>query len=447
MPAVTRASEAARNAPHVLVIGAGVVGCACAYALQRAGAQVTVVDAAGGPGTGASFANGGQLSYSYVEPLATPTALRNAPRWLLDANSPLRLKLRAEPAQWRWLAAFAAACTTARAQRTTRALLELAAASRAALHAWQHEEAQRGTPLEFAHARNGKLVLQATAAAFDAAARQCRLQQALGCEQTLLDRDGCVAREPALAACAQRYVGGVWTPSEEVGDAHALTLALAQRLAARGARLLFKTPVLDLPRDGARGRLRGALTSQGLIEAEHVVLCAGHASAALVRRLGIALPIEPIKGYSITVAVTDPSRAPRASITDAGRKIVYAPLGGQLRVAGMAELVGDDTAPDPRRIEAMVRAVDDTFPGACDLNDVWPWAGLRPATPDGRPRIGPTAVPGLWLNTGHGPLGLTLACGSAQRLAGAILGQAPQARDPGQDAPPACGAALERAPR
>jgi D-amino-acid dehydrogenase len=212
----------------------------------------------------------------------------------------------------------------------------------------------------------------------------------------------------------------VWTPSEEVADPHALAEALVARLHARGAQLRFGAPVVGLLR--RNGRVLGVQTTAGEVLAEQVVLCAGHASRRLARPLGLSLPIEPIKGYSVTLAIRQPALAPRVSITDARRKVVYAPLGDTLRVAGMAELVGEDTTLDARRVASLVESAQQTFPGACDASDVRPWAGLRPATPGGVPLIGPSRIDGLWLNTGHGSLGLTLACGSAQRIAEAVLG-------------------------
>jgi D-amino-acid dehydrogenase len=405
---------------HVVVIGTGVVGCTTAYALQRAGAEVTLIDGAAAPATGASFANGAQLSYSYVEPLATPAALRKVPLWLLSPDSPLRLRIRADPAQWRWLYEFTVACRAARVRRTTRELLELSFASRETLHRWMHEEQARGTPLAFQHARNGKLVLFATQQALESAEQQVDMQRPLGCTQQLLDLAGCIEREPALASCTSRVVGGVWTPSEEVGDPHALCLELTQRLRERGARLLLDTPVTELTVQA--GRVTGLDTAAGQLSAEHVVLCAGAGSRRLARSAGLSLSIEPIKGYSVTLSVTRPGLAPRVSVTDFQRKVVYAPLGNTLRVAGMAELVGEDLAIDPRRIAHLVRCAQQMFPGATDTRQTQPWAGLRPATPRGLPLVGPSSVSNLWLNTGHGALGFTLACGSAQRVATGILG-------------------------
>ena len=241
--------------------------------------------------------------------------------------------------------------------------------------------------------------------------------------------------EPALAATGGGPIAfGVWTESEEVIDAARLAVLLAER---SGATLRLGQRVTALQRDGA-GRVvacllapAGAATGQAAerLEADDFVLAAGPATLQLLRPLGGRPPIEPIKGYSVSLPIVDDGAAPRVSITDNGRKLVHARLGDRLRVAGFAELIGMNRALPPRRIEALCQAVRETFPGACSYDDVQPWTGLRPATPSGRPQVGPTRWPGLWLNAGHGALGLTLACGSASVLADLMENRQP-ALDP-----------------
>jgi D-amino-acid dehydrogenase len=403
-----------------------VVGCATAFALARRGVPVAVFDVLPGPGQATSFANGAQLSYAFVEPLATPAALRKVPLWLIDPASPLRLRLRADPTQWRWLAAFTLACRQPQVEATTRQLLALSAASRATLAEWMAEDPTLAPA--FAHRTNGKLVLHATAKGLAAAARQVAFQQGLGGEQAIWQPRQCVAHDAALAPLVQHMAGGVWTPGEAVGDAHAFCVALVARLRALGAALHFGTPVQQLRKHASGWRLHG----QGGTKLGHfaqVVVCTANGTAALLRPLGVRVPMEPIKGYSITVPVVNPAAAPTVSVTDTRHKVVFAPLANaqgrpQLRVAGMAEIVGHNTRIDEGRIRQLLAATEAAFPGACNtcaVADSQPWAGLRPATPTGLPLIGPTAHPGLWLNTGHGSLGFTLACGSAQHLAQQLL--------------------------
>jgi len=398
---------------HVCIVGAGIVGCAAAYALARDGWQVTLVDALGAPGRGASLANGGQLSYSYVEPLATPAALRAMPGWLLSASSPLRWRPRAEWAHWRWLLSFVWACRAPQVRSTTEALLALSFLSRDTLHAWLDE--LPGAAAAVGHARPGKLVLYRHAGARAAVERQLAWQQALGCQQRVVSADECVAIEPALAASTLPPAAfGVWTDSDEVVDPARLAQALAQ---ASGATLRLGERVVGFERQGSQ--LHSLCLETGeRIEADHFVVAVGAAAPDLLRPLGMRLPIEPIKGYSLTLPIVRDEAAPRVSVTDQARKLVFARLGDRLRVAGFADLIGADPVLAPDRIGALLEAVQARFPGACDLAQAEPWAGLRPATPGGQPLVGPTRWPNLWLNTGHGALGLTLAAGSAARLVG-----------------------------
>jgi D-amino-acid dehydrogenase len=412
--------SAARTA---CVVGAGIVGCATAYALARDGWQVTLVDAAASPGQGATLANGAQLSYSYVEPLATPAALASLPRWLLAADSPLRWRPRPEWAHLRWLLAFVLACRQARVLRTTAELLALSFHSREVLHGWLREPALGAAALAAGHVRPGKLVLYRDASQRDAVARQLEHQRALGCRQRVVSAEECRALEPALAATGGGAIAfGVWTEDEEVIDAAKLAAALARHAGPVQWRL-GRTASGFVQSAGRVVALK--LNDGDEIAADAFVLAAGAGSAGLLRPLGVSLPIEPIKGYSITLPVVQATAAPRASITDSARKLVHARLGDSLRVAGFAELCGSDRAVDARRIEALCQAVRDTFPRACDFSQVHPWAGLRPATPSGRPLVGATRWPNLWINTGHGALGLTLAAGSASLLAALMQGRTP----------------------
>lgn len=402
---------------HACIIGAGIVGCATAMALSRDGWRVTLVDAKPAPGQGESLANGAQLSYSYVEPLATPAALRALPGWLLSPDSPLRWRPRTDWSHWRWLASFVAACRWPEVQRTTQALLALSSLSRDTLHSWLREMPELAS--ESLHARPGKLVLYRDAAARAGVERQLGWQREMGCVQRIVEAEECRALEPALAATGGGEIAfGVWTESEEVIDASLLAKGLAL---ASGAELRFGEIAERF--DQQRGRIVALQLGQRRIEADAFVLAAGPAVRMLLQPLGWAPPIEPIKGYSITLPVMNAVAAPRASITDQGRKLVYARLGEQLRVAGFAELCGTDRSLDPRRIEALCKAVRETFPDACGFDDPKPWVGLRPATPGGRPVLGATRWPGLWLNAGHGALGLTLACGSASLITDMMSGR------------------------
>ncbi|MDW3683431.1 D-amino acid dehydrogenase [Cupriavidus sp. CV2] len=406
----------------VVIVGAGVIGMSAAWRLAGDGHEVTVLERRDGPGEETSFANGGQLSYSYVAPLAGPGVLAKVPGWLLRADSPMRFRPSVDPAQWRWLVAFARACNASASEATTRKLLRLAFYSRDLMQAFVDNQ-----PVEFGFARRGKLIVHRDAASFDAACRLLDYQASLGCEQQALDSDACVALEPALAGIRGEIAGAIHTPSEEVADCHRFCLALAQLLQDRpGVALRFGTGVLGIERAGER--VTGVRTAAGIERADAVVVAGGIGSVALLKPLGLRAPLWPLKGYSITVPIRDGERAPHISITDFARKIVYARIGNTLRVAGMADLVRGDTVIDRARIATLAfetRALFGDMAPGMEPEQLQPWAGLRPATPTGLPMVGPTSLRGLWLNIGHGALGFTLAMGSAGLLADGLAGRKP----------------------
>lgn len=401
---------------RIIVIGAGIVGMATAWWLARDGHAVTVIDRETAPGRGTSFANGAQLSYSYVAPMAAPSVLRNLPKWLLKSDSPIRFVPSADPAQWRWIAQFLAACNAGKSAETTAKMLALAQHSRAMLHTMM-----AATPMAFDHQANGKLIVHSSRQTMDDAVAQMKVQAALGAEQQALTAEQCLALEPGLASIAGRLVGGIYTPSEEVGDCRKLCVELMRVLPEVEFRLGTTVERLELE----SGRVRALRTSAGALEADLYILAAGPGSRKLARGTGQRTNILPIRGYSISPAVTKSNLAPVRSITDTHVKTVYAPLGGALRVAGFAEIAGEGTEIRPDRIATLAANVAATFPGACNLDDLHPWAGLRPATPPDMPAIGPTRVSNLWFNLGQGSLGFTLAAGSARLLADLVAGRTP----------------------
>ncbi|WP_313651072.1 D-amino acid dehydrogenase [Pseudomonas soli] len=390
---------------RVTVIGGGVVGLATAYALVREGWQVDLVEARDTLASATSFANGGQLSYRYVAPLADAGVPWQALGWLLRGDSPLRLRLRLDTAQWRWLAAFVMACRTRVNRRNAAQLLDLALQSQAVLARWREEDGLDG----FAWRRNGKLVAFRTQRAFEHG-RQHLLDPDT---QRVLNAADLRGLDPALGEAP--FVGGVFTADEEVADCHRFCLRLAEHLQASGqCRLLLGRPVTRLI---ARDDRVAALELGGeQLEVQRLVLSAGHRSAGLALP-GLQLPVYPLKGYSLTAPVGATHRAPEVSITDYERKIVYARLDDQLRVAAMVDIVGYDEAVDAGRLASMRRLARETLPQAADYGQAVEWAGMRPATPTGVPIIEATRYRNLWLNLGHGALGFTLACGSGERLA------------------------------
>jgi D-amino-acid dehydrogenase len=386
----------------VCVLGAGIVGCATAYQLARQGHEVQLVDEADGPGQLTSRANGAQLSYSYVEPLASPHTLVSLPGMLLSSNSPLRFSAQWDWRQWAWGLQFLGACTPGQVRAGTEKLLQLSSLSRQTLAQWMQDE-----DWSFDFQRNGKLVLCATSASLERQRAQIALQQQWGCVQTVLSAQECVAREPALQHYGERFVGGVWTADECVADPYRLCQHLAGGVQRLGGTVSWNTRLLGF--ETRADRLLGARTDQGLLQADTFVLATGASVARHAAMLGLYLPVYPIKGYSITVPIQDRARVPRASVTDLSLKTVFAPLGNMLRVAAMAEVGGYDLSIPHTRIAAIAASVETVFPGACDLSNPATWAGLRPATPNALPVIGRRKFQNLFLNAGHGALGLTLA--------------------------------------
>lgn len=395
----------------IVVAGAGIVGLTTAYWLARAGHRVTVVERRLQVAEGASHANGGQLSYSYVAPFASPSVLKKIPSWLLDSEGPVRFRPSLNPSEWRWIAGFLQRCTTGAVHETTGRLLELAFRSRDCLH-----EMMRETKLAFDYQRNGKLVFFSSKASMSDAIAQMDLQARLGCNQTALTAVECTELEPALRSVVNRLEGGILTQSDEAGDCRALCAELHRVLSSPPYDVTFKFSCTVEGLLHSDGSIVGMRTSTGMLDAGLYVLCNGLGCGSLLRAIGEKVPLHPIAGYSISPSIVDRSAAPLHSVTDYQRKVVYAPLGNELRVAGFADLTRSMRS-DGKRLAALTRELQEVFPGACALETVRPWMGLRPATPSGAPIVGPTRYSNLLINVGHGGLGFTLAAGCGQIIA------------------------------
>lgn len=408
---------------HVMVLGAGLSGICTAWYLLQAGFDVSVVDRQPASGLETSFANGGQISISHPEPWANPATPWLILRWLGRDDAPLKFRPTADPAQWRWALGFLGECLPWRARRNTEAIASLAAYSGERLRALRAE-----TRIAYDQLERGILHLFFSAKEFAHARARADLLARFGIEARVCDADQCIAIEPALAAQRDKLAGGLYAPADESGDAFRFTQELTTLLLARGVHFHYRTTIRRFSH--TRGLIGGvevhdAEGRSGMLAADAFVVCLGSYSPRLVVPLGEALPIYPVKGYSVTAPIADAAKAPEVSLTDESRRIVCSRLGGRLRIAGTAELNGFDNSIRPERIAAITDWVESRFPGAIDTTRISPWAGLRPATPGNLPIIGKGKGANLWLNTGHGTLGWTLACGSAAALAELMSGRHP----------------------
>ncbi len=404
----------------VIVLGAGVVGVATAYYLARAGHEVVVVERRDGVGLETSFANGGQISANHTTPWATPGTPRKALRWLGRTDAPLLFHLRFDPALFAWLARFLANCTAERMRANIRRAMRLALYSRRELMALREREG-----LEYDQVTRGILHVFRSRTDLDEALPQVELMNRMGCVRHVIDVDECVDIEPALAPVQGSLVGGIYSPDDESGDAYKFTSALASLCEGLGATFRFGTPIRAIVAEG--GRIAGIETAAGRLSADAYVVAAGSYSPLLLKPVGVRLPVYPAKGYSVTIPIGgDGAGAPTVSLIDDEVKMVYSRLGNRLRAAGTAEFAGyDDSVNEPRARFLLAKAMS-LFPHCGDPARAEFWAGLRPATPDGSPVIGRTRYPNLFLNTGHGTLGWTMACGSGRVVADIVSGVEPE---------------------
>ena len=403
----------------VIVLGSGVIGTSAAYYLAHAGHEVTVVDRQRAPALETSYANAGEVSPGYSAPWAGPGVPVKAIQWLLMHHRPLVIRPRLDPAMWRWGLAMLRNCTAARYRVNKTRMLRLAEYSRDCLRALR-----RDTGIAYDERSLGTLQLFRTQKQLDGIGKDVAILKDFGVPYTVLDRAGYVAVEPALAAVQQKFVGALRLPDDETGDCFKFTQNLAALAAQAGATFRFGVRIDGLERDGAR--IAGVRTGAGTITGDAYLVALGSYSPLLVRPLGLALPVYPVKGYSITVPITDPAHAPESTIMDETHKVAVTRLGDRIRVGGTAELAGYDLTLHESRRATLEHVVTDLFPRGGDVARAEFWTGLRPMTPDGTPVVGPTPLPNLFLSTGHGTLGWTMAAGSGRVIADVISGRGPE---------------------
>ncbi|WP_449409401.1 D-amino acid dehydrogenase [Methylobacterium komagatae] len=405
---------------HVMILGGGVVGVTSAYYLAKAGHQVTVLERQPGAGLETSFANAGQVSPGYSAPWAAPGIPVKALKWLMMRHRPLVLWPRLEPRLYGWLARMLANCNEDAYTRNKGRMVRLAEYSRDVLRDLRAE-----TGIAYDHREKGTLQLFRTQKQLDHVGDDTKVLDAYGVPYEVLDPAGCIAAEPALARVGGVFVGGLRLPGDETGDAHLFTKSLAVLCQEMGVRIRYGVSIARLDHEG--GRITAVETTTGeRLQADAYVAALGSYTPALLRPLGIAVPVYPVKGYSLTLPITDAEAAPVSTVMDETFKVAITRLGERIRVGGTAELAGfSHVLRDPRR-ETLARSVTDLFPAGGDLTKATFWTGLRPMTPDGTPIVGATRVSNLFTNTGHGTLGWTMACGSGRLLADLVTGRTPE---------------------
>lgn len=408
----------------VVVLGAGVVGTTSAWYLAQSGHEVLVVDRQPEPGLETSFANGGQISVSHAEPWANPGAPFKMLKWLGREDAPLLFRPTPDPQQWLWGMRFLLECLPARTRRNTAQAFALALYSRDQLRALRRE-----TGIAYDELTRGILQFFGERRDFERARAQIDLLRARGFDSVAKTPEECVEVEPALAHARSRIAGGIYTPSDESGDARLFTCRLAQRAQAAG--VVFRMGVSVRGIEPESGRIcRVVIDDEAGIEeslrADAYVVALGSYSPLLLRPLGISIPVYPVKGYSVTIPLDPGDVAPEVSLTDDDYKVVFSRLGSRLRAAGTAELTGYDTSLTESRCAALLKRCRELFPRAGKDENAQFWTGLRPATPRNLPWIGRTRYPNLYLNTGHGTLGWTMSCGSGKALADIVSARRPE---------------------
>lgn len=420
-PTATEHQDSA-NSKRTIVIGGGVIGTTTTFWLARAGYAVTLLERQNELAAEGSFANGAMLHASHGEPWNSPQAVRQLLTWLGREHSPLLLRPQRLPHLLSWGLRFLRNSTAARHRAATFANTRLARYSLDAMSTILSEAA-----IDDDGAQDGIVKLFWKQADLEAAQRWSEELQALGVPWQRWSREQLLDQEPALAGCASKLVGALYYPQDASGDTCRFTRQLGQHCAALGAELRTSVNVLGLALSG--GRVQAVVTDQGRFQAEQVILANGAEAARLARSAGLRLPIEPVKGYSITIDTQGIGGLPRLPLIDDHHKIVATPLGSRLRLAGTAEFAGYDTSLNPRRLALLLNQLRQLLPLHSDHLAAAPrteWACLRPMTPDGAPIIGPTAVQNLWLNTGAGHMGWTIAAGAGRLLTAMLQGQQPE---------------------
>ncbi|MEW6122389.1 MAG: D-amino acid dehydrogenase [Pseudomonadota bacterium] len=404
----------------VVILGSGVIGVTLAYYLAEDGHEVEVVDRQSGPALETSFGNAGEVSPGYSSPWAGPGLPLKAIKWLAMEHAPLVVRwTRMNPAMAVFGLKLLRNCTTHRYEVNKGRMVRIAEYSRDCLVALRQK-----TGLHYDARMQGTLQLFRTQEQMDHIHGDTEVLDRYGVPYEVLDPAGCIAVEPALARVREKFVGGLRLPHDETGDCFKFTNALAELAAAKGVRFTFGRTILSIEQE--KGAITGVVTDAGRVVADAYVMALGSYSPRFLKPLGIHVPIYPVKGYSLTVPITDPAGAPESTVMDETFKVAVTRLGDRIRIGGTAELTGFDLTLHPERRATLEHVVGDLFPDGGEGKAGTFWTGLRPMTPDGTPLLGPTRYPNLHLATGHGTLGWTMAAGTGRAMADLISGRKPE---------------------
>lgn len=405
---------------HIIVMGAGVIGTTTAYYLNRAGHEVTVIDRQPNVALETSFANAGQISPGYASPWAAPGVPLKAFKWIFQQHAPLAIKITGDMYQYQWMIRMLAECNINRYQINKERMVRISEYSRDCL-----DELRQDTGIHYDERQLGTLQLFRKQEQLDIAGKDTEVLKEEGVPFELLDHAGVIRAEPALAHATVDFVGGLRLPNDQTGDCQKFTTELAELARQNGVQFLFNTQIQSIKHRG--DEISAIVLKNGTqLKADAYVMALGSYSHEMLKMLEIDAPVYPLKGYSITTKIVDPQSSPVSTILDESYKIALTRFDDRIRVGGMAEINGYDHSLNTHREETLVMVLKQLFPYASDISDAHFWTGLRPATPDGTPIVGKTFYKNLYTNTGHGTLGWTMSCGSAQLLSDIISNTSPK---------------------
>lgn len=404
----------------VIVMGAGVIGVTTAYYLARQGAEVTVLDRQAGPGLETSYANAGELSYGMTSPWAAPGVPMKALKWLFMKRRPLFIWPLISPTMWKWGLDMVRNCNEEAYAVNKGRMVRISNYSRDVMPDLIDE-----TGIEYDGREQGTLQLFRTNKQLKGSKADQDILAEYDSPFEVLDRDGCIAVEPALAEVPDKFVGGLRLTADRTGDCRLFTIALAEKCAGMGVEFQYGQTIRAIAIEN--GKVAGVDTEiAGRITGNAYVCALGSYGPRVLNPIGVRLPVYPVKGYSVTLPVTDDAYAPQSTLMDETHKVAITRLGDRIRVAGTAEIAGYSSRLGPHATDTVRHVIGDLFPRGGDLGKAEGWTGLRPMTPDGTPVLGPSRYDNLYLNTGHGTLGWTMACGSGRAVADVVLGKTPE---------------------